>query len=262
MSLDIDGVTLETAWWGRDQPGSTPDLTIVLLHEGLGCVALWRDFPAALAQATGRPVFAYSRQGYGQSDPAPLPRPLTYMHDEATRLPAILDAAGIGPAILVGHSDGASIAAIAAGSHYDPRTRALILIAPHFFTEEMGLAAIHAAREAYEAGPLRTSLAKYHRDVESAFRGWNGAWLDPGFRAWRIDEYLPYIRLPILLVQGEADPYGTGAQLHAAQDLAYGPVETLLLPGVKHAPHLEAREPTIDAIAEFVRRVGVHEHAL
>ncbi len=254
--LAIDGVTLETAWWGRDLPGPK----LVLLHEGLGCVALWRDLPERLHHATGRPVFAYSRQGYGQSDPVPLPRPLTYMHDEAARLPALLDAAGIGPALLVGHSDGASIAAIAAGSNYDARIRGLILIAPHFFTEPMGLAAIADARDTYET--LRPRLAQYHRDPDNAFRGWNDAWLDPGFRAWRIDEYLPYIRLPILLIQGQADPYGTQAQLQIVQDLAYGPVETLLLPAVKHAPHLEAQPATLDAIAAFTQRLALHEHAL
>ena len=256
VTLTIDGVTLETAWWGRGLPGPT----LVLLHEGLGCVALWRDFPEKLHQATNRPVFAYSRQGYGQSDPAPLPRPLTYMHDEAARLSRILDAAVIGPAILIGHSDGASIAGVAAGSHYDARIRALVLIAPHFFTEPMGLAAIAAARTDYET--LRPRLAKYHRDPDNAFRGWNDAWLDPAFRAWRIDEYLPYIRLPILLIQGESDPYGTQAQIQIVQDLAYGPVETLLLPDVKHAPHLEAQQATIDAIAGVAHRLAIHEHAL
>lgn len=258
--IEVDGFDIETAWWGR-APHDAP--TIVLLHEGLGSVGLWRDFPDALAHATGCGVFAYSRPGYGHSDPVPLPRPLTYMHDEAARLPAVLDAAGIRRAILLGHSDGASIAAIAAGSRYDARIRGLILLAPHFFTEPMGLEAIAAVRDAYAAGKLRDALGRHHHHVDNAFRGWNDAWLDPAFRAWRIDEYLPYIRLPILLIQGDADPYGTAAQLRIVEELAYGPVQIHLLPGVRHAPHLDAPQIVLDLAASFTDTLlRVHEHAL
>ncbi len=258
--LDIGGVRIETGSWGKP-PDAAP--TIVLLHEGLGSVGLWRDFPASLAQATGCGVFAYSRPGYGRSDPVALPRPLTYMHDEAARLPAILDAAGIRRAILLGHSDGASIAVISAGSRYDARIRGLVLIAPHFFTEDMGLAAIAASRDAYDNGALRASLARHHKDPDNAFRGWNDAWLDPAFRAWRIDEYLPYIRLPILLIQGDADPSGTQAQLRTVEDMAYGPVQTVLVPGARHAPHLEAGAAVLAAVAEFTDTLlRTHEHAL
>src|SRR5215475_7919683 len=177
---------------------------IVLLHEGLGSAALWGDFPDRLAAATGVGVFAYSRAGYGASSPVALPRPLTYMHDEAkTVLPALLDAIGFRRGLLLGHSDGASIAAIYAGSTQDHRVRGLTLIAPHFVVEDVGLAAIRDAKAAYETGDLKTRLARWHRNVDVAFYGWNGAWLDPGFRDWNIADALAYIRVPIQIVQGE-----------------------------------------------------------
>ncbi len=221
--MNIDGVTIEAAWWGPP-PEAAP--TLVLLHEGLGCVALWRGFPEALAEATRCGVFAYSRPGYGQSDPAALPRPLSYMHEEARRLTAVLDAACVWRTVLIGHSDGASIAAIAAGSHYDARVRGLVLIAPHFFVEDESVRGIEAAKRGYEAGGLRAALAPYHRDVDNAFWGWNGAWLDPAFRSWRIDEFLPHIRMPVLLVAGHsrpvrhfgAAPFGRGAGLRTGRD--------------------------------------------
>ncbi len=260
MRLVVDGVGIEAAFWGPP-PEAAP--TLVLLHEGLGCVALWRDFPAELAEATGCGVFAYSRQGYGQSDPVPLPRPLSYMHDEAGRLSAVLDAAGVRRAVLVGHSDGASIAVIHAGSRYDARVRGLVLLAPHVFVEEKSIEGIEGAREAYRSGKLRALLAPYHRDVDNAFWGWNGAWLDPAFRAWRIDEFVPYIRLPILLIQGGDDQYGTQAQLRAIEELAYGPVETVIVPGARHSPHLDAPQPVVSAIADFVHMLlAVHEAAV
>jgi pimeloyl-ACP methyl ester carboxylesterase len=174
--ITLDGQRIDTAWWG-ERPDA--DLTLVLLHEGLGCIALWRDFPERLAQATGCPVFAYSRLGYGHSDPVPLPRPLDYMRAESrTILGRVLDQAGIGPCILIGHSDGASIAVIHAGSAGDARVRGVVLIAPHFFVEDIAITAIAAARDAYNQGTLRDRLARYHDHVDVAFRGWNDAWLD------------------------------------------------------------------------------------
>lgn len=250
-SIAVAGRRLEVAWWGR-LPGEAP--TLVLLHEGLGCVALWRGFPAALAAATGLGVFAYSRFGYGQSDTVSLPRPLRYMHEEADLLPAVLDAAGIGDCMLVGHSDGASIAAIHAGSpEADPRIRRIALIAPHFFVEDVTVASIAAIRAEYEQGDLRARLARHHRDVDAAFHGWNGAWLDPGFRAWDITAYLRRIRLPILVVQGSDDPYGTEAQPRAAERLAAGPVSIVMVAHAGHAPHVEAAQSTCDAVAGFAR---------
>jgi pimeloyl-ACP methyl ester carboxylesterase len=249
----IDGRTLETAWWG---PGPDEAPTLVLLHEGLGCVALWRDFPDALVAATGCGVFAWSRFGYGNSDPVTLPRPMSYMHDEAlTVLPRVLDAAGVRRAALIGHSDGGSIAVIHAGSALDACVRGVMLIAAHLFVEEINIASIAAIRASYEAGDLRSRLARYHRDVDVAFRGWNDAWLDPRFRAFDITEHVSRIRVPILALQGSEDPYGTAEQLRVLERVAHCPVETRLIAGARHAPHLEAREATLAAIVPFVRRV-------
>src|SRR5471030_2667825 len=188
--------------------GPRPDQapTLVLLHEGLGCVGLWGDFPEKLQAATGTGVFVYSRAGYGQSSPVKLPRPLTYMHDEAREiLPRLLDAIGFQRGLLLGHSDGASIAALYAGTHQDHRVGGLVLIAPHFITEDSGIASIVEARKAYETGDLRAKLTRWHADVGNAFMGWNSAWLDPDFRKWDITEFLAYIRVPVLIVQGEDD---------------------------------------------------------
>jgi pimeloyl-ACP methyl ester carboxylesterase len=251
--LTIEGKRLETLCHG---PAPDVASTVVMLHEGLGCVALWRDFPAQLAEATGLGVFAYSRAGYGQSDPAPLPRPLDYMTREAREtLPAVLEAIGLERGILLGHSDGASIAAIYAGTVEDFRVRGLVLMAPHFFTEESGLAAIATAREAYENGDLRPRLAKYHRDVDNAFRGWNGAWLDPGFKYWNIAETIDYWRIPVLAIQGDDDPYGTLAQIQEIENRIYSPVDVEILQGCKHSPHTEQPEKTLAAVADFCARL-------
>ncbi len=292
--------TLETAWWG---PGPTEAPTIVLLHEGLGCVELWRDVPDRLTTATGWGVFAYSRFGYGRSAPAALPRPMTYMQDEAwTILPQVLHAAEITQAVLLGHSDGGSIAAIYAGASVMAATRAsvmagaacpwprprgrpptssdiaavndldddvphseqtsrgghpphllgLVTIAAHFFVEDLNLASIRQIRDAYDAGDLRDRLARYHRHVDIAFRGWNDAWLDPRFRDFNITAFLPDIRVPTLGLQGADDPYGTFDQLRALQAGVTSPVEIELIPGARHAPHLEAKEQTLAAITRFI----------
>jgi len=250
--LDIDGHRIEYRFVGP-QPDKAP--TLVLLHEGLGCVGLWNDFPEKLAAATGAGAFVYSRAGYGKSSPVSLPRPLSYMHDEARQsLPKLLDAIGFRRGLLIGHSDGASIAAIYAGSHQDHRVGGLVLIAPHFFTEDPGIASIVEARKAYETGDLRMRLARWHDDVDNAFKGWNGAWLDPQFRKWDITEFLAYIRVPVLIVQGEDDQYGTAKQIEVAKQECYCPVEVALLPGARHSPQREAPEPTLKAISDFVAR--------
>jgi len=236
------------------RPEAAP--TIVMLHEGLGCVGLWGDFPEKLQKATGCGVFVYSRAGYGQSSPVKLPRPLTYMQDEAREvLPALLDKIGFRRGLLLGHSDGASIAAIYAGTHQDHRVGGLVLIAPHFFTEDMGIAAIEEAKKAYETGDLRPKLARWHKDVDNAFCGWNGAWLDPDFRKWDITEALGYIRVPMLIVQGEHDQYGTGKQIEAAERDCYCPVEVALLANARHSPHHDAPKATLAAISDFVAEV-------
>jgi pimeloyl-ACP methyl ester carboxylesterase len=252
-SLDIGAQRLEYRMIGP-RPDTAP--TFVLLHEGLGCVGLWGDFPGQLAAATGFGVFVYSRVGYGKSSPVRLPRPTSYMHDEAREtLPRLLETIGFRHGLLVGHSDGASIAAIYAGSHQDHRVGGLVLIAPHFFTEDPGIAAIAETRKAYEIGDLRQRLARWHADADNAFRGWNDVWLDPDFRKWDITEFLAYIRVPVLIVQGEDDQYGTVKQIEAAEKECYCPVEVALLKGARHSPQRDAPEATLKAITEFVSRV-------
>jgi pimeloyl-ACP methyl ester carboxylesterase len=257
VPLVLDGRHLEAKLWGEIDPNA---LTFVLLHEGLGSVSLWRDFPARLAEATGCPVFAYSRFGYGQSDAAPLPFPLTYMHDEALSvLPRVLTELGLGHVITLGHSDGASIALIHAGGMQDFRLRGTILIAPHLFVEDISIASIRAARTAYETTDLRQRMMRHHRDPDNAFRGWNDAWLDPRFRDWRIDEFVATVRVPILGIQGEDDEYGTKAQLEALANEALSPVEIHLIAGAKHAPHLTHQEKVLSLIAPFLARIRALE---
>ena len=249
--LILDGQRLEASWWGPP-PDAAP--TLVLLHEGLGSVGLWRDFPARLAAATGAGVFAYSRFGYGRSAPTARPRPLDYLHREARDvLPRVLDAAGIRAAVLVGHSDGGSIAAIAAGSRDDPRLRGLALIAPHFFVEPISVASIAAIRDKYKTGTLRARLARHHAEVDDMFYGWADAWLDAGFpAALELTAELRRIRLPTLIVQGTQDPYGTDAHARRAErDIPGGARIVQLTAG--HSPHLEATEATLAAVAAFAR---------
>lgn len=246
--IELRGRKLETQ---RIGPGSGP--TLVLLHEGLGSLGLWRDFPQELSEATGLGAFIYSRAGYGRSDPAPLPRPVRYMHDEAELLPEILQTAGIADPVLVGHSDGASIAIIAAGMGL--AARALILEAPHVFTEESGLASIARIRDLYAQTDLRAKLARWHDHVDAAFHGWNGAWLNPDFRRWNLEEYLPAIQSPILLIQGMNDEYGSELQLQAIERGVGGETAVVLLPDCGHSPHKDQPQETLRAIAGFLRRV-------
>ncbi|MCC5987980.1 MAG: alpha/beta fold hydrolase [Pararhodobacter sp.] len=251
--VQAGGKSLEWACWGN-APGEAP--TLVLLHEGLGCLGLWRDFPEQLAQATGFGVFAYSRAGYGQSDPADLPRPVDYMTREAVDvLPQVLDAMGFHRGVLMGHSDGATIAAIHAGSVSDHRVRALVLMAPHFFTEAMGLKSIEAARDAFDAGELRERMARWHADAEHTFRGWNDAWLNPDFHDWNVAEVIDYLRIPALAIQGRQDQYGTLKQIDELAERSYAPVDTLILDECRHAPHQDKPQEVLDAVAEFTARL-------
>ena len=247
-TIEVAGATIEYV----DLPGSEPAL--VLLHEGLGCVDLWRQFPEQLHAATGRRTVAYSRPGYGRSTPVTPPWPVTYMHDQARSvLPAVLDRLGVAQPVLVGHSDGASIALIHAGAGH-PVT-GIVAMAPHVFVEDVSIASIAAAREAYRTTPLRERLARYHADVDSAFWGWNRIWLHPDFRAWNIEACLPRIACPILGIQGEDDEYGTMEQLHR---IARGApdVELVKLGDCRHSPHRDQPDAVLDAIARFVDRVS------
>ncbi|WP_425074547.1 alpha/beta fold hydrolase [Sagittula sp. S175] len=235
-------------------PGEAP--TIVLLHEGLGSAGLWRDFPQQLAEATGWGVFVYSRAGYGRSEAADLPRPLDYMTREAVEvLPEVLEAVGFRRGVLMGHSDGATIAAIYAGSVEDHRVRGLVLEAPHFFTEEMGLAEIARAKEAFATTDLKAKMAKHHDDAEATFRGWNDAWLAEGFRDWHAGEVIDYWRVPCLAIQGAQDQYGTLAQIREIEGRSYAPVEVLVPDDCRHAPHFDATEAVLAAVVEFLERL-------
>lgn len=249
----VDGTALECATWG---PPPSEATTLVLLHEGLGCVDLWRSFPETLARQTGLGVFAYSRAGYGRSDAVRLPRPLDYMTREAVDvLPGVLDRIGPRRAILIGHSDGATIAAIHAGTIRDPRLCGIVLIAPHFFAEEVGLRAIAEARGAYETGDLRRRLARYHDHPDIAFHGWNDAWLAPGFRTWIVADVIDDIDVPVMAMQGDADQYGTLAQIEEIERRARVSLTISVLPDCGHAPHLEQPEATLAGIGAFVSRV-------
>jgi pimeloyl-ACP methyl ester carboxylesterase len=234
--------------------GPSPDAapTIVMLHEGLGSAGLWGDFPEKLQAATGAGVFVYSRAGYGASTPVQLPRPLDYMHVEALDvLPKLLEEIGFRRGILLGHSDGASIAAIYTGSHQDHRVQGIALIAPHFIVEDVSVKSIAGIKTAYETTSLKKKLARWHGDVDNAFYGWNGAWLDPEFRDWDISDYLAYIRVPVAILQGADDQYGTMRQIEIAQEECYCPVDVTVIAGAGHSPHREAPEATLEAIAEF-----------
>lgn len=245
------GRRLETLWSG---PAQADAPTLVFLHEGLGSARLWRDFPARLAAATGCGALVYSRAGYAASDPVDLPRPVRFMHDEAAVLGEVIDALGIGAHLLFGHSDGASIALIHAGSEPRPGLRGVIAEAPHVFAEPHGLASIARIRDAYRDTDLRERLARHHgANVDVAFRGWNDVWLDPAFRAWNIEAYLPRIAVPLLVVQGEDDEYGTWAHVERIERGAGGPVEVLGVPG-GHSPHREHAGTVLAAAAAFVRR--------
>lgn len=238
--------------------------TIVLLHEGLGCVSMWKNFPALVHELTGLPVFVYTRAGYAGSSAAALPRGVDYMHREALDvLPAVLAAAGIDRCVLLGHSDGATIALIYAGG--PPRQRShecllsgLVLMAPHVFCEARSLAGIRAADRAFREGNLREGLRWHHGEqVDAAFRGWRDVWLSEDFAEMNICEYLPAIEAPALLIQGEGDEYGTLSQLDAIEHGVNGPVTRLVLKNCGHAPHRERPDEVLRALSTFM-----HNHAL
>ena len=266
--IDIQGVQLELAYIPAHIPAQAPasgaDLQprraeqrspLVFLHEGLGSVAMWRDWPAAVCHATGRAGWVYSRCGYGQSDPATEPLPPDYLHREAwTVLPALLaqlgtlDHPGLERPVLLGHSDGASIALLYASRF--PVT-ACIAMAPHVMVEEVSIQSITQARQAFEAEGLRERLARYHADVDGAFRQWNDVWLSPGFRSFDIRDDCRRISAPVLAIQGVDDPYGTMAQI---DDIALpdGRITRLRLDACGHSPHRDQTQHTTRAIAGFL----------
>jgi pimeloyl-ACP methyl ester carboxylesterase len=253
--LWVGNKQLEYTWFGPD-PAESP--TLVFLHEGLGCVAMWRDFPQRVAAQTGCGALVYSRAGYGESDPAALPREVRFMHEEAlTVLPRVLEAMAIRETVLVGHSDGGSIALIYAGGTRDSRVRGVILEAPHVFVEEVGIESIRAIAGEYRGGQLRQRLERYHgTNVDDTFWGWNRVWLDPAFRSWNIEEYLPQIRASLLVIQGEDDQYGTMSQIDAIKNGCRVPMRTVVLPDCGHSPHVDQPERTLEAITSFLRERG------
>jgi len=263
--FEVLGQHLEYRWIGSG-PQDAP--TIVFLHEGLGCLGMWRDFPDRIASATGCGALVYSRMGYGGSDPVGGPRPVRFMHDEALDvLPAVIEHFQLKDVILFGHSDGASIAVIYAGANLrgfgrpqgpPPRpglVRALVLEAPHVFVEPICIESITRIAEAYETTRLRDRFARYHgANTDSMFRTWTDVWLTPEFRQWNIEEYLPAIESPVLVVQGEDDEYGTLRQIEAVVTQVRGAAKSLVLSDCGHSPHSDHPDDVLEAASRFIRQ--------
>lgn len=245
MLVELSGLELETL----DLPGALDQPPLVLLHEGLGSVGLWRGLPDELNRATGRRTLAFSRFGHGRSAPPPAPRTPAFFHEEALQvLPRLFALLEVSSPVLVGHSDGASIALIHAAHN---RVSALVLLAPHAFVEEVTVNSIRGTREEFVSGQLRERMSRHHDDPDAAFWGWCDVWLDPSFLSWTLQEEARLLTAPTLLIQGTDDPYGSLAQLDLIEDAARGPVERLVLPG-GHSPHLEHRERVVGAVAAFL----------
>lgn len=231
---------------------------LIFLHEGLGCTALWRDFPERLCRRTGCPGLAYDRLGHGGSAPLQRRRTIHYLHDYAlSELPRVIEAVlpEATPFILIGHSDGGSIALIA-GAEHSPLLQGIVTLSAHVFVEQISIDGIHKAEAAFSQGTLRNGLARYHGEkTESLFQAWAQTWTSPWFRFWNIEYLLPSIDVPLLVLQGRDDPYGTSAQVEAIVDQSGGPATPLFLEDCGHAPHLEFPELTLDCMACFVNRV-------
>jgi pimeloyl-ACP methyl ester carboxylesterase len=231
--------------------------TLLFLHEGLGSIRQWRDFPAKVAAATGRRALLYDRYGYGQSEVLLEPRrTVRFMHDEALfSLPELRAHLGIEEVILIGHSDGASIALIHAGAGH--RTRGVIAMAPHVFIEPVCLESIRNATQSFETSDLASRLGRYHRDARKTFYGWADVWTEDNFKRWDIrEEYLRHIRCPVLAIQGHADEYGTMAQLDEIARHVAGACELLKLQDCGHSPFRDQPELTLAAVTRFVHALG------
>jgi len=249
----ITGHRIECEWYAPRREGPP----LVLMHEGLGSVSMWRDFPSQLAERTGLGLLVYSRYGYGKSSPCPHdPVGDRYMHREALdALPDLLDACDIHKPVLIGHSDGGSIALIHAGGS-DRSVAGVVTLAAHVFNEDICVQSILAARKAFEETDLKQKLARYHDDPEGAFLLWNQAWLAPSFLDWNIEEFLQGITCPVLAIQGAEDEYGTKAQIDAIGTQVAGPVETRILPACRHSPHRDQPEEVLRLIDEFTRSLA------
>ena len=245
--FDVAGKTLHYLRLGVEFRGAP----LLFLHEGLGSVELWRDFPEATVSGTQRPGLAYSRYGNGWSSPLTEPRRPDYMHEEALHsLPRVVDELVGTPPVLVGHSDGASIAVIYAGSGHP--VEALVLIAPHVFVEPETIESISAMSESFESSGLPEKMARYHTEPRTTFRGWADIWLSPAFRTWNIEEYVAGITCPILLIQGDADEFGTEHQLDAIDAGLAAPAPRVLIGGAGHSPHLTHPAPVNRAVIDFI----------
>jgi pimeloyl-ACP methyl ester carboxylesterase len=252
-TIIIDNVALEYAWFGSAPPDS---FTIVLLHEGLGSLSAWRNFPEALSAATGMRVFAYSRADHGKSGPGISPRPPDALHREALRvLPELLNKIGFQRGILLGHSDGASIVAIYASHVHDQGVEGIVLIEPHFNVEEKNLNSIRSLAENFGSTDLRQRLARHHSNVDRMFAAWREMWLNAAFLSFDITTELEGIRVPMLFVKGEDDPYSTMLQPELAKAHSGGPVETIIIPGAGHSPHRNDQKAVIDAITRFIDKI-------
>jgi len=248
LDLEIDGLRLEA----MELPGDPHERPLVLLHEGLGSVSAWREFPEALQRATSRRVIAFSRFGHGSSDPPRAPRTPAFFHEEALDvLPTVLSRLEAAKPVLVGHSDGASIALIYAGAH---PARGLVLMAPHVVVEDVTLEAIRETRERFETTDLRERLARHQDRPEVAFRNWCDVWLDPAFADWTLEPDAERVSCPVLLVQGAEDPYGSLDQLDRIEKRVRGPVRRLVVPG-GHSPHRDATEVVLREIGAFVEEL-------
>jgi pimeloyl-ACP methyl ester carboxylesterase len=251
--LTIKGLKLEY----RDYPATAEGRpTLLLLHEGLGSVSMWRHFPEKLAAATGCRLIVWSRAGYGGSEAYPEPRTPLYMHREGEEmLPALLAALGIERPLMIGHSDGGSIALIFAGA-FPEIPLAVAVMAPHEFVEEVTLAGIRAAKTTWQTTDFPKKLARYHHaQTERVFADWNDTWLSPAFRDWNIESYLPKIRCPVLAIQGEDDEYATMRQIDVIAEQVPG-TQLLKLPRCGHSPHRDQEAAVLDALPAFVRRAS------
>ena len=250
--ITIDGKQIEYEWVGEQVDSIRPKL--IFLHEGLGCIALWRDYPARLAAATGCTALVYSRHGYGNSDACELPRTPRYLHHEAYAiLPKLLAELDVGTHILIGHSDGGTISLLYASNGAPNSLLGVITEAAHVFNEQLSVESIKVAKQAFETGGLAQRLAKYHANVEAAFWGWCNAWLSAEFATWNIEAALPNIRVPALVLQGADDQYGTTAQVDAiVAGIGTQLATPILLQQCQHTPHYEQPDKTLTLMTEFV----------
>lgn len=235
------------------RPAGSTDPVLILLHEGLGSIDLWKDFPAQLSEACGKPVLAYSRQGYGRSSPVPLPRPLDYLSVAGPdELSQVLDRLSLKQVVLIGHSDGASIA-LAYAARQDPRVLGVVVLAPHVDVEPASVEGVRRTVNAYARGDLRERLRAYHGDnLEGVFRGWSETWLNPAFAAWNLHSELPNIKVPLLAIQGHDDEFATPAQLQTIERKVSSPCQTVLLERCRHFPQNHARDRVLTLIGDFM----------